>query len=137
MAHDLNRILMYADSNGQIQEEPVRRLFCIVDGIVAGEGNGPMDATPKTCGSIIAGMNPVATEFVCARLMDFDYQKLPLLHRSLDTEHPLPLVNFSYDDISCASNQAQLNTKLEEISGEVFGFEPHFGWKGHIKRDEG
>ena len=41
-----------------------------------GEGNGPMDATPKGCGSVISGMNPVATEMVCARLMDFDYQKL-------------------------------------------------------------
>ena len=132
MALDLNRILMYADCNGQIQPKPVRRLFCVVDGIVGGEGNGPMDATPKGCGSVISGMNPVATEMVCARLMDFDYQKLPLLYQALDM-HPLPLIDLSYNDVGCASNQAQLNKKLQEIEGEIFGFEPHFGWKGHVE----
>ena len=78
-------------------------------------------------------MNPVATEMVCARLMDFDYQKLPLLYRALNADHPLPLMNFGHDDVECASNQEQLNKKLGEIKGAVFGFEPHFGWKGHVE----
>jgi len=133
MALDLNRILLYADSNGQVQSRPARRLFCVVDGIVGGEGNGPLDPRSKPSGSIIAGMNPVATEMVCARLMDFDYLKMPVLYRSLDAEHPLPLVNFGYEDIRCASNQEQLNNGLREIKGELFGFEPHFGWKGHVE----
>ena len=133
MALDLNRILMYADANGQMHDKPARRLFCVVDGIVGGEGNGPMDATPKACGTIIAGMNPVATEMVCARLMDFDFEKLPILHRALDN-HRLSLMSFGYDEIACTSNLEQLNKRLEEIKGAVFGFEPHFGWKGHIER---
>ncbi len=132
MALDLNRILMYADGNGQIQQKRTRRLFSVVDGVVGGEGNGPMDAIPKLAGSIIAGMNPVATEMVCARLMDFDYKKLPLLYRALD-EHRLPLANFSYNEINSVSRREQLNKRLQEVEGEVFGFEPHFGWKGHVE----
>jgi len=137
MALDLNRILIYADSNGQVQPKPTRRLFCMVDGIVGGERNGPMDAIPKASGAIVAGMNPVAVEMVCARLMDFDYEKIPLLCRALD-KHPFPLVDFAHDDIRCMSNDEQLNKELKEIGGEVFGFEPHFGWKGHVELvDEG
>ena len=135
MTLDLNRILMYADGNGHVHPKPIRRLFCVVDGIVGGEGNGPMDATPKLSRSIIAGMTPAAVELVCARLMGFDFQKLPVLYRSLDNNHPLPLLNFSYDDISCVSNHERLNKYLKEIEGEIFAFEPHFGWKGHIELD--
>ena len=83
MAIDLNKIIMYADRNGKLQNKPVRRMFCIVDGIVGGQGNGPLDPTPKQSGVVVAGINPIAVDSVCARLMDFDYNKLPILYRSL------------------------------------------------------
>ena len=133
MVIDLNRILMYADSSGDLQDHPARRMFCIVDGIVGGEGNGPLDPTPKPAGMVLAGVNPIAVDLACARLMGFDYERLPVLYRSLGNEHPLPLMNFSYDDINCVSNQERLNKNLKEMKGEIFAFEPHFGWKGHIE----
>jgi len=83
MVIDLNRILMYADKNGNLQDSPARRIFCIVDGIVGGEGNGPLDPTPKPAGIVLAGMNPVAVDLVCARLMGFDYKRLPVLFKAM------------------------------------------------------
>ena len=133
MVIDLNRILMYADKNGHLQDSPASRMFCIVDGIVGGGGNGPLDPTPKKTGIVLAGVHPVAVDLVCARLMGFDYKRLPVLFRALDNEHPLPLMNFSSDDISCTSNEERLNKYLKEIKGEIFAFEPHFGWKGHVE----
>jgi len=68
---DLNRAVMYADLTGDLQETPARRMFCIVDGIIGGQGNGPMDPIPKAAGVVVAGMNPVAVEHVCASIMGF------------------------------------------------------------------
>lgn len=133
MVLDLNRILMYANENGSIENSPVRSIFCVVDGIVGGEGNGPLDPTPKPAGMVIAGVNPVAVEQVCARLMGFDYQRLPMLHNALDTSHALPLVGFEYGDVVCRSNVPQFDRALAEFEGEGLAFEPHFGWKGHVE----
>ncbi|MCH7839427.1 MAG: DUF362 domain-containing protein [Planctomycetes bacterium] len=133
MALDLNRILMYTDADGVIQTKPQRKLLNLVDGIVAGEGNGPMDATPKEAGAIVAGFNPVAVELVCARLMGFDYLKIPMLCNALDTDRALRLVGFGYDEIECLSDREDYQGVLKEFRGECFGFEAHFGWKGHIE----
>jgi uncharacterized protein (DUF362 family) len=132
MAMDLNRILFYADANGKLLDRQARNIFNIVDGIVGGEGNGPLDPSAKPAGIIVAGGNPVAVDLVCARLMGFDYRKLPILYRSLKSES-LPFLTGTYNDIKCRSNQQQFNRALCEFAGESFAFKPHFGWHGHIE----
>jgi len=132
MVIDLNRILMYADKNGYIQNNPQRRIFCIVDGIVGGEGNGPLDPTPKPAGIVLAGMNPVAVDLVCARLMGFDYKRLPVLFEAM-LDHPLPLCTFEYGNVVCKSNDSRYGRPLSEFDGRGFAFKPHFGWKGHVE----
>jgi len=128
MVIDLNRILMYADKNGHLQGSPARHIFCIVDGIVGGEGNGPLDPTPKPAGVVLAGFNPLAVDLVSARLMGFDYRRLPLLSRGL-AAHPLTLATFAYNDVVCACNDATLQVRLTETAGLDLHFRPHFGWQ--------
>ena len=48
---------------------PVR--FVIADGIVAMEGNGPLNGTPRPLGKIVLADDPVAADATCARLMGF------------------------------------------------------------------
>lgn len=132
MVIDLNRILMYADSNGKLKDNPVRRMFCIVDGIVGGEGNGPLDPTPKSTGIIIAGENPVAVDLVCARLMGFDYKRLPILFKAFD-RHPLSLIEFEYNQVISNSTNHQFDKSVSEFNGENLAFKPHFGWKEHVE----
>lgn len=43
--------------------------FAIVDGIVGMEGNGPTQGTPKPCGVLVMGDDPVAVDSTCARIM--------------------------------------------------------------------
>lgn len=135
MAIDLNKILFYADANGNIKNKQARNIFNIVDGIVGGEGNGPLDPTAKSSGIVIAGPNPVAVDLVCARLMGFDYKKLPILYRSVMSES-LPLFNSSYSDVQCKSNEQRFNRALSEFDGKYFEFKPHFGWREHIEIDK-
>jgi uncharacterized protein (DUF362 family) len=132
MAIDLNRILIYADGSGKLLTQPARNFFCIVDGIVGGEGNGPLDPTAKPAGVVVAGSNPVAVDLTCAGLMGFDYRRLPILSRSL-ANSPLPLFAGQYDNIVCKSNNQQFNRALSEFSGTAFAFKPHFGWQGYIE----
>jgi uncharacterized protein (DUF362 family) len=46
--------------------------FVIVDGIVAMEGNGPLNGTPRPLGTIVLANDPVAADATCARLMGFE-----------------------------------------------------------------
>jgi hypothetical protein len=132
MALDLNRILMFADAEGIFHSRPARRFFSVVDGIVAGEGNGPLDATPKSVGAVLAGFNPVAVDMACARLMGFDYHQLPILHRAMQ-EHIWPLATFEAQDVQNTSNDSRFVGPLDEWMGPTFAFKPHFGWRGHIE----
>lgn len=136
MVLDLNRILMYADAEGQLHDRRVRRLFTVVDGIVAGEGNGPLDPTAKPAGVIVAGANPVAADLACARVMGLDYQRIPLLCRAMD-EHPLPLADFGYSQVTACSNSPACDQPLTQWQGPHLAFRPHFGWRGHIELREG
>jgi uncharacterized protein (DUF362 family) len=53
--------------------------FCLVDGIEAMEGNGPIQGTAKRAGVIVAGAHPPSVDATCCRIMGIDPQKLKYL----------------------------------------------------------
>jgi uncharacterized protein (DUF362 family) len=53
--------------------------FCLVDGIEAMEGNGPIQGTAKHAGVIVAGAHPPSVDATCCRIMGIDPQKLKYL----------------------------------------------------------
>jgi uncharacterized protein (DUF362 family) len=57
----------------------VRPDFAIVDGIVGMEGNGPIQGTPKACGVLIFGDDPVAVDATCCRTMGLAPEKVKYL----------------------------------------------------------
>src|SRR4029077_13637739 len=69
---DLNRVLLYADANGALHTTPQRRVLTIVDGIVAGEGNGPLAPEPRRCGVLVGGLDPWACDWVTTGIMGVD-----------------------------------------------------------------
>jgi uncharacterized protein (DUF362 family) len=50
--------------------------FVIADGIVAMEGNGPLQGTPRNFRKVVLADDPVAADATCARLMGFDPAKI-------------------------------------------------------------
>jgi uncharacterized protein (DUF362 family) len=46
--------------------------FVIADGIMAMEGNGPLNGTPRPLGRIVLADDPVAADATCTRLMGFE-----------------------------------------------------------------
>lgn len=56
-----------------------RKYFSVVDGIVAGEGQGPFCPTSKNANTIIAGRNLLEVDIVTTRYMGFDPQQIKYL----------------------------------------------------------
>jgi uncharacterized protein (DUF362 family) len=131
MVLDLNKCLWFFDGAGGRRLSPLRYLS-IVDGIIAGEGNGPMAPDPKACGIILAGVHPVAVDCVAATVMGFDWQKMRLLRNSFRIRE-LNFVPFEPAEIQIISNKPAWSGTMQEMD-ETFSFRPHFGWVGAIER---
>ena len=134
MVIDLNRILLYADEEGTVQDHPIGRYFNVIDGIVAGEGNGPMDATPRVAGVIIAGPSALAVDLACAKLMGFDFERIPLL-REACRPHELPLLTCDIEEITVRSDDLQYSGPVTRRS-RCLAFEAPMGWRDYVEVDE-
>ncbi len=51
----------------------------IIDGIVAMHGQGPIRGPSKSLGWLIGGIDPIACEIVCGRLVGIEAQRLPIV----------------------------------------------------------
>jgi uncharacterized protein (DUF362 family) len=129
---DLNRLLVYADRDGAMRQTPQRRCLTIVDAIVAGEGEGPLEPNARPCGLLAGGLNPVAVDAVLATVIGFDYRKLPLIARAFDLED-WPLTDFQPSDIELASDDARFTPLKVGNPFTEFNFKPPAGWRGHVE----
>ena len=132
MVLDLNKCLYDFDGAGQPRQKPLRYL-AVVDGIIGGEGNGPMSPDAKPCGMILAGTHPAAVDMAAATLMGFDWQKIRLLKNSFEIRKR-NFIPFLPSNISLASNKPEWDGPLGQAGGR-FAFKPHFGWVGAIERE--
>ena len=132
MILDLNKAVFHFDNNGELRSEP-RRMFCLVDGILAGEGIGPLHPDCKGAGLLIGGVNPAMVDRVCAQIMGYDYLKIPSVKNAFEIKR-LPFAGNEPDAVVVSSNVDRLNGKISEITFDPeWAFVPHFGWKGHIE----
>lgn len=61
--------------------------LCLVDGLIAQEGPGPVKGIPRLMRLIVGGTDAVATDHVCARIMGKDPRRVP--HLKLATKNKL------------------------------------------------
>jgi uncharacterized protein (DUF362 family) len=67
--------------------------FCLIDGLIAHEGPGPVSGIPRLMRLIIGGTDAVATDHVCARLMGMDPRRVP--HLKLAAEHQIGTTQYT------------------------------------------
>ena len=129
---DLVRIARYGTGDEKLTTWPQRPILTVIDGVVAGEGDGPLQAKPKEAGCVLAALNPVAADAAAATLMGFDYQKIPVIRNAAALEK-WPLFPGMLDDVKVVSQGKALS--LDEIVGTnlVEKFKPSRGWLGHIE----
>ena len=139
MCCDLNRCLYYSDASGLHLEAPapVRTVLTVIDGIVAGEGEGPLAPGDVPLGVILAGTDPVAVDLAAVRLMGFDERHIQKVWEP--TRDPGPRITAVREpgDVlvaeTAAGSFAVRELGLDEIQA-ARPFAPHPGWLGHIER---
>lgn len=130
MVLDLNKCLFFYDGAGARRAKPLRYL-AVVDGIIGGEGNGPMAPDPVKAGVIIAGSHPAAVDVVAAQVMGFDWQKIRMLKNCFAMQRS-SFVDFTPEQIEILSNREAWQGRLEDME-ELLSFRAHFGWAGAIE----
>jgi uncharacterized protein (DUF362 family) len=139
MCVDLNRCLYYSDAKGEDFEasEPIRTVLTVMDGVVAGEGEGPLAPRNVALGSVLAATDPIALDLVALRLMGFDERNIPkILEPMADQRLRITRVSDPKDVVvhEVDANHHDVKSRpLNEIGcGRVFAAHP--GWAGHIER---
>ncbi len=143
MCVDLNRCLYYSNADGEHFDapEPVRKILTVIDGIVAGEGDGPLSPLDVPLGAVIAATDPVALDLVAARMMGFCEERLPKLCEPMRDETLRITQVRSADDVAVFELQADSDTPSERRLDEIachYSFVAHPGWADHLaKRGRG
>lgn len=136
MVLDLNRCLLYGDSLGNFSRSERKRYYTLVDGLIGMEGMGPMQGDAVEVGLVIGGPDPVAVDAVCARVMGFDWRKIPVIDQAFRVSS-YPITELKPEDIVIESDRRDWNGRLAEFDAkDLAAFRPHFGWSGHIEADE-
>ena len=134
MTADLTKILFFADASGCLHETPQRSMFCVVDGIIAGERMGPLEPSARRCGCLIAGTHPVAVDMTVARLMGFEPRKIKQFSQAFQLNENFGLRDFSDIEVRYEGETIPgTQFFLPSDSTGYFSFVPHPGWKGHLE----
>ena len=139
MVCDLNRALYYSDAAGLHLDAlaPVRRVLSVLDGVVAGEGAGPLAPHDRPLGAIVAGTDPVALDLTALALMGFDWQRVPKVRELMRDSGPRVTAVREPSDVRVFETEADPVAPRERALDEIRcerPFQPHPGWAGHIER---
>jgi len=77
--------------------------LCVVDALIAGEGDGPIADQPHWAGCILASADPVATDVAICRLLGHDWQKLNFAReaesRGLGVREPIEFAGVPLEEV--------------------------------------
>jgi uncharacterized protein (DUF362 family) len=131
MCLDLNKILLFADAQGAWHDTPQRLTLHLTDGIVAGEGEGPLRPDPVSMGVLAASLNPAAHDWVLTSLIGLDPQKIPIVHRSFD---PVASGLAAFDPNQIVVMEHHQARRLDHtLARHIFRFRPAEGWLKHCE----
>jgi uncharacterized protein (DUF362 family) len=132
MALDIARILHYTDKAGELKDSIQRQQLLIVDGIVGGEGEGPLSPKGVRAGLLIFSDNVAWGDRIACRLMGYDPQNIPIVREafrdmrfSLIPKDDSPKIIFNGQIIE--------ERDLKPVLGRPFM--PAMGWRKHLLKN--
>ncbi len=130
MIYDLNLIVQCVDAEGMLQPTPQRSYFCIADGLISGEGNGPLQPLPKETDWLVCGSDPFEIDSALSWFMGFDPNKLPIIARRSQ------FTGLGWGDFDLTGLTVELDGQpLKALESSInFHFVPPPGWRDHIER---
>jgi hypothetical protein len=79
MVMDLNTIVVYGKADGTLSDTPQRMLYSFCDGIVGGQGDGPLYPDPLNLGIVSFTDDSAINDICMATIMGLQNDKIPLL----------------------------------------------------------
>ena len=134
MICDLNAIITFSDLRGEMRDSPQRTQLVIADGIIAGEGEGPLGPDPVHSGFLAIGLNAPAVDSAVAKIMGFDPGKIPHIRDAFSLAFAPPGIRRP-GDVSLRSNHPPWSgVRVSEIPrSDTLLFRPPASWAGHIE----
>ena len=133
MSLDLSRLVHHADRQGRLQEAPCRRQLVLVDGVVAGEGDGPLVPRGVRAGTLLLGDDVAVVDRAACRLMGFPPERIALVRGAFQ--------RMRYPVTACAADEESPVVLNGELVGDrdlspVLGrpFAPPRGWREYLPR---
>ncbi len=102
MALDIARICYYADKSGKLNITKQRQNLLLLDGIIGGEGNGPLSVKGVKSGVLLFSDDVALADRIACRMMGYDYKKIPIIAKCFE-EMEFPLYD-NYDDANIVCN---------------------------------
>jgi uncharacterized protein (DUF362 family) len=136
MVHDLYRAVLYAGPDGTLGSDRRRLPLTIVDGLIAGEGDGPLAPDPRNAGILMMGYEAPWLDHFAALLMGYDPAKIRQIERALDPNVPLPLSTLRRDELDLCCDPADLTDALGRGIPAPDPFVPPAGWARHLVGEE-
>jgi hypothetical protein len=131
MTLDLARILHYGTREGTLADRVQRRHLSLIDGVVAGEGAGPLSPSPVRAGALVLGDDVALTDRIACRLMGFDPARIPLVREAF-ASGARPLSERGADALAecVADGQPCLENALAPLLARAFV--PPSGWRQQL-----
>ena len=82
MALDVARIVRYADSSGDMRDTVQRVHLSFIDGIIGGEGDGPLSPKPVNSGTLVFSDDVAVGDRIACLLMGFDPAAIPIIREA-------------------------------------------------------
>lgn len=128
---DLNRILLHSNKQGILEEDLVKDYLTIIDGVIGGEKEGPLNPTPIESNFTVASLNPVSADFIAAYAMGLNPLKIPIISNSFSIKH-YPLCKSTPEKIEVKSSNPSFINNIEKIK-KLNKFKPSEGWANQIE----
>jgi len=106
MVMDLNRIALFGKEDGTLSDVKQRQIYSLCDGIIGGQGNGPLEPVPLELGIIMLSNNNFLADIVAGELMKMKIEKIYLLsaaNKTLENDNYRIEINneiISFKDLS-------------------------------------
>ncbi|MFP6661386.1 MAG: DUF362 domain-containing protein [Myxococcota bacterium] len=136
---DLNKVFYFGDKTGKLSKTPGRRVLNVYDGIIAGEGDGPMGPRARPIGLLALGEDGGAVDVILAWIMGFDWRRIPVLANAIgELGGGVAITRFDGDPARLELHWIDEDGERDLLFSDLelnLGFDAHPGWAGQIERE--
>jgi len=101
---------------------------------MCGEGEGPLQPSPKAVGIILCSSNPISADWAACHIAGFDWTKIPQLYHARTLNQLWEHFPESPEYLTASWSAADPGVR-PMVELPVFPFKPPSFWVGHIEVD--